>query len=332
MHPDQTKLSSKANKVLVCLAALFLAIGISLTLGGSDLSLFDPQWGRVILFEIRGPRILLALICGAALAVAGTLTQGLFRNPLASPGILGTSTGASLFAALALNFLVSAQHIFLTPLFAFFGATLATIIVVFVARRLRYWHTVGLLLLGFALSAIWGGLTSLVLSFALSDQHKTGAIIQWLMGGFSAKGSDHVLWVSIPTVIGVGLSFAISKKLDILALGETTAQSLGIDLDRLKNFTIFCVALLVGPAVSVGGPLPFVGLMIPHLSRLIIGPQHTWLMGLSVINGMTLLVLADCLARTLRAPQEMEVGILLSLIGAPFFLFLLMSQREAKGG
>lgn len=325
--------------------ALLVSFLLALLVGASGLSwqdlvdLIDKLWrgellssrnelARTVFFSLRAPRIVVAALCGAALSAAGVICQGLFRNALASPSVLGVEAGGTLAAVIVFYFGAAWVHALALPAAAFIGA-LAAAAFVFVAVAQRVFATTDtLLLVGFALNALLASATSLVVSLVLEDYQKAGAIMHWLLGGFAAKGWEHVLMGLVPIVIGLSLAQRLASRLDVLALGEDVATTLSINVRRLKTLAIIAVAALVGSAVSIAGTIPFVGLLVPHLTRLVVGPQHRRLLWFSVVNGMTLLIAADLAARTLRAPAELEVGILTSMLGAPFFVALLLKQAR----
>jgi len=287
---------------------------------------------RTVLLSIRLPRTLTAGLTGGALAAAGVASQGLFRNALASPSVLGTEAGGSFGAVLLFYFGAAYWHWLSLPLAAFVGALGATAFIFVLAARGPTRTIEFLLLAGFAVNALAGALSSLVVSLSLEDYQKTGAIMHWLLGGFAGKGWEHVWMAAPPMVAGFALVIWLAPRLDVLALGEDVAASLSVDMRFLRRASIVAIAVLVGTAVAVAGAIPFVGLVVPHFTRLIAGPQHRRLVWLSTINGMSLVMLADLVARTIRAPAEIEVGILTSLIGAPFFLVLLLSQKKGQIG
>lgn len=282
---------------------------------------------HTILYSIRIPRSLVAALCGALLAAAGTLSQGLFRNPLAAPSILGTTSGGVLGAVTLFYFNVSFQSWYATPLAAFVGALSITAVILFLSARKPTWSLQSILLVGFTLNAFLGAFTSLLISLTLQDVQKTAVIMHWMLGGFSAKGWEHLTPIIIPSLIAFYFSKKIISQLDLLAMGEGVASTLSINVHKLKTITIVLISMLVGLSVSVAGAVPFVGLIVPHISRKMIGPNNRSLLYLSIINGMSLTLIADILARTLRAPLEIEVGVLTSLIGAPFFLYILMKEK-----
>lgn len=327
-----------------CVGALVLAFVLSLTFGASGLGLGDffaaigNLWSKTplssdaaltqnILLSLRLPRALAAALAGGALAAAGVVSQGLFRNSLASPSVLGTEAGGSLAAVLVFYFGAQRFHWLMLPAGAFCGALLATAGIFRLARGQLRLSMETLLLTGFALNALFAAMTSLVISLSLEDYQKAGAVLHWLLGGFASKGWEHVIMGVGPISIGLAALFVLAPRLDVLALGETVAASLSVDLIRLRRVSIAILAVLVGAAVAVGGAIPFVGLIVPHVTRKLVGPSHRQLIALSTVNGMTLVLVADLIARTIRAPIELEVGILTSLLGAPFFLFLLREKR-----
>ncbi len=196
------------------------------------------------------------------------------------------------------------------------------------ASRLKTPSMEFLLLIGFAFNALASAMTSLVVALTLEDYQKAQGIMHWLLGGFDGKGYEHVLMALPPLVLGLVWVLSLAPRLDVLSLGEDLASTLSVDIRKLRMHAIAAVALLVGTAVAVAGAIPFIGLVVPHFTRLIVGPAHRRLLVASTINGMSLMLLADLAARTVRAPAELEVGILTSLLGAPFFLWLLWSRQR----
>ncbi|RZA15590.1 MAG: iron ABC transporter permease [Proteobacteria bacterium] len=282
-----------------------------------------------ILLSIRLPRIACACIVGAALSVAGMLTQGLFRNPLASPSVIGISSGGSFGAILAFYFGLSSIGLWTLPLFAFIGCLLTTLLILALARTSRFAAVEDLLLVGFAINGILSAMSSFVLSISLKDYDKAPAMMNWLLGTLAGKTWDHFSVGIIPIALALVASHSISYQLNVLSLGTDVAQTLGIKLRRLRIQSILVCTTLVAAAVSIGGILPFLGLIVPHISRLLVGPDHKKLLVISAVNGMSLLLLADLAARTILAPSEIQVGVLISLFGSPFFLWMLTTQRRS---
>jgi iron complex transport system permease protein len=332
-------------KAVACFMVLIGAFAASLGLGSSGFSLGDfyqlcvakmlqmpipaeLENADTIFFSIRIPRLLVAALCGIALSAAGVLSQGLFRNALASPSVLGTEAGASFSAALTFYLGPTLLQWFTLPLAAFFGAFITTSLLLVTSTFRRVYTMENLLLIGFALNALFGALTSFVISLVLEDYQKFPAVIYWLLGGLNAKGWQHVYVAFVPIVVGVLIAYRLCVQLNVLTLGEEVAQSLSVKIPRLKRQIIFVVALLVGAAVSVAGALSFVGLVVPHVTRLLFGAEHRRLLIFSCVNGASLLLLADLAARTLASPQELQVGVIIALIGAPFFLWLLFRTQS----
>ena len=287
---------------------------------------------QVILFDIRLPRILLALLVGAILASTGAVMQGLFRNPLADPSLIGVSGGASVGASLMIVFAGGAiesgllMGLSLVALGAFVGGFAATILVYRLATSGIGTSVTTMLLAGIAIGALAGALNSLLSYFADNDMLRQ--ISLWQMGNLSAAN-----WAKVSIMALVSLILLISfprdsRALNALLLGESEARHLGIDVQRVKRRLIVLTALGVGVSVALAGMVGFVGLVIPHVIRLMIGPDHRWLIPGSAMAGAILLVIADSLARVVVLPAELPTGILTALLGAPFFIALLLQQRR----
>ena len=287
----------------------------------------DPL-AAVIFFELRVPRTLIAALCGAALAAAGVVSQGLFRNALASPAVLGTSSGGGLGAVLAFYGGAALHHWYSLPLAAFAGALLVTGLVIFLAQRHLMAATERLLLAGFAINAFCGALTSLVIFLLMEEHYRISSVLHWLFGSFAGRGWQHVPLLLLPCVLGMVLCYRLCVRLDALCLREEVARSLGINLVRLRAVAIVAIALLVGSTVAVAGGLPFVGLMIPHVCRLFYGAGHRNLLGKSIINGMVFVLLVDVVTRWLGGVRELDAGIVTALLGGPFFLLVLLQQNR----
>lgn len=314
--------------LLLCFAVFGVSLAASLLLGAANLSALDSDQAQIIFWSIRLPRTLVAALCGGALAAAGATSQGLFRNGLASPSILGTEAGGACGAALVFYVGAATWHWLTLPIAAFLGCLIATVGIFAVASRLRTPNLEFLLLVGFAFNALASAMTSLVVSLTLEDYQKAQGVMHWLLGGFDGKGYEHVWMALVPMIPGLYWMVRLAPKLDVLALGEHQASNLSIDLRSLRRSAIASMALLVGTAVAVAGAVPFVGLVVPHFTRLLVGPKHRSLILVSALNGMSLMLIADLVARTVRAPAELQVGILTSLLGAPFFLWLLWSSHN----
>jgi iron complex transport system permease protein len=273
--------------------------------------------------------VALAAVVGAALAASGAVFQGLFRNPLADPAIIGVSSGAALGAIAVIVFAGSgALAAFGVPLAAFAGALLTAFLVYRLARIGPTVHVATLLLAGIAVAAVISSAMSLVMSFS-GEQVRD--IYAWLLGGLVGQG-----WAAIGAVVplvalGVAAAALTAHDLNLLSLGEERAAQLGVEVARLKRRTLAVGALLAACAVSVAGVIGFVGLMTPHLLRMVVGADHRRLLPAVLLAGPTLLILADLVARTVLTPQELPVGIVTALLGGPFFLYLLRREGRRAG-
>ncbi len=283
---------------------------------------------EAIIFQIRLPRVITAAVVGAALAAAGALFQGLLRNPMADPYIIGTSGGAALGATIAL--LLPIQVVWLgftlVPLAAFAGA-LATVLVVYnIARVGPRTPVTTLLLAGFAFSSMLAAVMSFLM---LVSGHTLRRVVLWTMGGVTASSWPQ-LRIVVPLILaGIMAAYALANDLNAFLLGEEQAAYLGVNVERRKLVLLMVGSLLTGAAVSVSGLVGFIGLVVPHVARLVFGPDHRLLLPTSTLMGSLFLVLADLIARLLLAPAEIPVGIITAMIGAPFFIYLLRrSKRE----
>jgi len=311
------------------IAIFFDKAGIELNVGYQALQ-------ESILLNIRLPRVILAVLVGAALAISGAAMQGLFRNPLADPGLLGVSSGAALATALAMVVLNSLTYPFiellgtaLIPVSAFAGGTFATILVYRLSTARGRTNVATMLLAGIAINAMAGALIGFMIFMADDDQLRD--LTFWTLGSLGGAMWSSV-WVVLPFLIAAifFLPF-LAKGLNAILLGEAEAKHLGIRVERLKKFVIVFVGLAVGAAVSVSGMIGFVGLVVPHILRLWIGPDHRFLMPGSAILGGLLLLGSDLLARTLVSPAELPIGVITASVGAPFFLWLLLRNRDMSG-
>jgi iron complex transport system permease protein len=286
-----------------------------------------PAATEAILFQLRLPRVLLGAVVGVGLAVAGTVFQGLFRNPMADPAIIGVSSGAALGAiAVIVGAGTGALGGLGVPLAAFGGAVTTASLVYRLARIGPAVHVATLLLAGIAVAALISSLMSLVMS--LSGQEIRN-IYFWLLGGLATRGWDALAVVTPLVAVGVGSAFLLAGRLNLMALGEERAAQLGVDTERFKRASLAVGSLLAAAAVSVSGVIGFVGLMTPHLLRLVVGADHRRLLPAVIMGGPALLILADLASRVVLAPEELPVGAVTAILGGPFFLFLL--RRERRG-
>lgn len=297
-------------------------------IGGLGDLLPEPEPMRsAIITQIRLPRVVLAGLVGAALAVAGATFQGLFRNPMADPFVIGASSGASLGAALAI--ILGTRVAFLgpgsIPIMAFLGAMMAILLVYNLSRVGNRMPVLTMLLAGIAVGSFLSALVSLVVYFAGQQIHQ---VVFWLMGGFSGAGWRHVKMAVPYVLLGSVVSLAYARDLNAIVLGEETALHLGVEIERVKRILLASASLLTATAVSTSGLIGFVGLIIPHVVRLLSGPDHRLVIPASALAGATFLVGADVLARTIISPTELPVGILTSLLGGPFFIYLLRRRKN----
>lgn len=336
--------------LVVAALALELAVGSVAISPGQALAIVAAKCGvtlpwsfdatqAAVLLEIRLPRALTAVLVGAGLAAAGTAMQGLFRNPLADPGLLGVTSGAAVGVAAALLGLVPGFQLLsagagslagqLTmPLAAFLGGVAATALVVRLARSRGRTTVAGMLLAGIAVNALAGALVG----FAgyMADEAQLRNLSLWLLGSVGATTWTSLAVAAGPIVLAVVLLGRCAAALNVLALGEAEALHLGVAVARLQREIVVFVALAVGTAVAFTGAIGFVGLVVPHLCRIGFGPDHRLLMPASVLLGPSLLLVADAFARTVAAPAELPIGIVTALLGAPMFLGLLARQRDRE--
>jgi len=299
---------------------LLLSIVLSTAIGASGLSLLDldPDTVRMLLFDVRLPRVLAALLVGAGLAVAGAAMQGLFKNAMADPYIIGTSSGGALGAALSIVFFMG----FGLPVFAFVGATASTVLVYFISRRNGRVAVETLLLSGIAVSMFLSALLSFIMYMAGNSLHQ---IMFWLMGGFWNISWNDV-WVGTLVLPGCLALLLFARDLNVISIGEEDAVHLGVDVEKLKLGLLLISSFITGIAVSVAGSIGFVGLIVPHVMRILVGPDHRFLIPSAMMAGAALLMWADTLVRIL--PTEIPVGIITSFFGAPFFIYLLRSRTR----
>ena len=330
-----------AGKVIVFLVGLLLIVMcISLAWGQIDIPLHSTlsvvaeqlwlpgnwqseytQEQKAVLWFIRMPRTLVGVLVGAALGVAGAVMQGVFSNPLADPGIVGVSSGAATGAVLSIALGVSAQSMFYMPLFAFVGAICAVSITVFLAMRHGKIPVMTLLLSGVAVSMLLGALTSGILTFM--NEQKLQQYLFWMVGGLDYRRWEHVYLALGPIVLGIFIMLLLARHLNILVLGETEAKAVGMPVVPFRLFLLFVAAMTTATAVCVSGNIGFVGLVVPHMMRMLIGPDHRVLLPASALAGAIFLVLCDTLGRLVVPPAEVRVGIMTALLGTPYFLYLL---------
>lgn len=325
--------------------ALGTAILLGTAVGAVDIGLHDAliAWfegrslstmERAVLFDIRLPRVLLAALVGAGLSIAGAALQAVFRNPLADPGLIGVSAGATvgvvswIVFATFLPFVVP-DHPAIVPIAAFGGGLGATYIVLKLARRGDRVDVATMLLAGIAVNAVAGAIVGLAIY--VSDEESLRTVTLWSLGSFAAADWTIVAIVAGISVPTVGWLVTRSRDLDLLLLGRREARHLGVDVERVQRGVVAVAALLVAASVGFTGTIGFVGLVVPHLVRLACGPNHRLLLPGSALLGAALLVATDAIARTSVAPAELPIGIVTALFGGPFFLGLLLRERTRRG-
>jgi iron complex transport system permease protein len=289
-----------------------------------------PDTAAVILFQLRMPRVLLAALVGGALAAAGAVFQALFRNPMADPAIIGVSSGAALGAIVViLAGGGTALGGFGVPSAAFVGALATAFMVYRLARVGPRVQVATLLLAGIAVAAVVSAAISVIMTLSGEDIRR---IYFWLLGGFGSSRWRSLAAAGPVVAVGGALAWANAGGLNLSALGEERAGQLGLEVERFKRIMLVTGALLTAAAVSVSGLIGFVGLMTPHILRLVLGSDHRRLIPASIVGGAAFMVLADVAARTLVRPGEIPVGAVTALLGGPFFLYLLRRERRAAGG
>lgn len=276
-----------------------------------------------IIFYTRFPRVIVASIVGAALATSGAVMQGMFRNPMADPGILGISSGAGLGAVISIVLGLSAASIYILPLFASIGAIAAVTIIYLLSSRQGKIPALTLILSGIAVSTFLGAISSSILTNMKDYQMR--AFIFWSIGSLRDRSWDHVGLIALPVIICILILFTFARDLNVMLLGEEEAQSMGLNPSRTRKLLLVLTSITTAVAISVCGPIGFIGLIVPHIARLIVGPDHRILLPVSAIGGSMFLVVCDLIS---RIANETSVGIVTSLLGAPYFLYLLIKARK----
>lgn len=329
MFKDSLSSFSVFIGLLLMLATLVLVGASQGALKITFASLQDPHY-RDIWLNIRLPRVLLAVLVGGALATAGVIMQGLFRNPMADPGLLGVSSGSALMVGVAIIFPVSLPAAFLLyeqMIFAVVGSLVVCAVIFLISLRHQHGGMIQLLLAGIAINALCGAAIG-ILSY-VGDEQQLRQLTLWMMGSLGQAQWPTLLVAASFALPAMVATAWLATTLNLLQLGDEEAHYLGVNVKRKRQLLLLLSSLLVGAAVSVSGVIGFIGLVIPHLIRMTIGADHRWLLPCSTLAGACLLLVADTLARTLVQPAEMPVGLLTSLIGGPYFLWLILRTRRA---
>ncbi|WP_442865129.1 FecCD family ABC transporter permease [Alkalihalobacillus sp. CinArs1] len=291
----------------------------------------DPMFTTIVL-DIRLPRVILAGLVGASLAVAGAAFQGLLRNPLADPYVLGVSSGASVGAVLVLFFNLSLPLIgmFTLPIMSIAASIVTIFLVLFFARQIeRSMRVETIILTGIVFSSFLGSLLSLMIALTGEELRQ---IIGWLLGSVSMRGWEYIAIILPFFVIGACILLVSSKELNAMSFGEERAQHIGVNVAKRKLWILIGGSILTGGAVAVSGTIGFVGLVIPHLTRLLWGPDHRHLLPLAILLGAAFLIVTDLISRIIISPTELPIGVITSLIGAPVFAIILIRRRKERRG
>ncbi|MEC1176898.1 iron ABC transporter permease [Metasolibacillus meyeri] len=322
---------------IISIALLLVSIWLGIAVGSVNIPL-STLWNKEadptaysILWNIRMPRVVLAALVGASLAIAGAAFQGLLKNPLADPYTLGISSGASVGAVATIYFSFSLPMlgVFTLPIFSMIGATVTMVIVMTFARLVdKTMKMETLILTGVIFSSFLGSCISLMI--ALTGE-QLRMIMGWLLGSVSMRGWPYVQMMLPFVIVGALLIWLNRRELNAMIYGEERAKHLGVDVKRSKYVILAGGSILTGAAVAVSGTIGFVGLVVPHMVRMIVGADHRLLLILSFINGASLLIICDLVARTIIAPTELPIGVITAFIGAPIFAYIFYKQRR-KGG
>lgn len=293
-------------------------------LTGDSSAFTDSQ--ESIVFYVRLPRVLQAALVGAALAVCGTVMQGIFRNPMADPGILGVSSGAGLGAVISIASGLQATSIYFTPAFASIGALGAAFLIFALSSRRGKIPVINMILSGMAVSMFLSAITTFILSFVSGDQVKQ--YMFWTVGSFNSSRWENIRLIAVPILVCMACLRILARDLNIMMLGEEEAQSVGVNTSGTRILLLIFASIATAAAVSVSGTISFVGLIVPHILRILTGPDHRVLIPVSALGGAIFLVLCDMISRVAVIPEEINVGIVTSILGAPYFLYLLNSAKK----
>ncbi|MEW8973413.1 MAG: iron chelate uptake ABC transporter family permease subunit [Tissierellaceae bacterium] len=345
-------MKNRTTKHEIIIALLFISlifsIGLFSTIGTANVNVLDtfkiitsklpiigrridmsniPDSYRAIIWNIRLPRVLLGILVGASLSIAGAAFQGMFKNPMADPYVIGISSGAALGAAIAIILKINIDFLNISAIsiFSFLGALSSVIVVYNMAKIKNKVSVTTLLLAGVAVGQFLTAVMSFLMVIYDKDMTK---IIYWTMGSLAGKGWEPIIKISLPLIIAITVINFFARDLNILLMGEESAQSLGVDVDKTKIYILVLCTFITSIVVSVSGIIGFVGLIIPHIIRLLLGPDHRILLPASALLGGIFMIFADTIARTLISPVEIPVGIITALFGGPFFIYLLKSKKK----
>ncbi|MCQ2374167.1 MAG: iron ABC transporter permease [Phascolarctobacterium sp.] len=281
---------------------------------------------QAVVWFIRMPRIVVGMLVGAALSITGAVMQGIFNNPLAAPGVIGVSAGAAMGAVFAISIGVASTSMYAMPIFSFLGSMFAVVLTVFLAMRNGKIPVMTLLLAGVAVGMLLGAITSAIL--LLLNEQQTQQYLFWMVGGLDYRRWEHVYMAFPPIMLGIIIMCAFSRHLNILALGEIEARAVGMNVTAYRLILLAIGSFTTAASVCVSGNIGFVGLVIPHMMRMLVGPDHRILLPVSAIAGALFLVFCDTLGRSILPPAEIRVGIMTALLGTPYFLYLLRKMQK----
>lgn len=336
-----------AGIALMALAFLLVAVGcLSLTFGQIDVPVKNAvavvcqQLGLpflqdvavskeqlAVIWYIRLPRMIVGMLVGGALGTSGAVMQGIFSNPLADPGLIGISAGAATGAVVSIALGTATMSMFTMPAFAFCGSICAVCLTVFLAMRNGKIPVMTLLLAGVAVGMLLGAVTSGILTFM--NEQKLQQYLFWMVGGLDYRRWEHVYLAAGPVLCGIFIMLLLARHLNILVLGETEAKAVGMPVTQFRMGLLFVSAMTTATSVCVSGNIGFVGLVIPHMMRMLIGPDHRILLPASALGGAVFLVFCDSLGRIIMPPAEVRVGIMTALLGTPYFLYLLRRMQKS---
>jgi iron complex transport system permease protein len=340
------------NKIIIVyFIVLLIVIIFASTIGVADIGFIDSlkiisskipfvkdlfdlsnikETSKTIVLDIRLPRIILSVLIGVALSTSGVVFQAIFKNPMADPYILGISSGAAFGATIVIIFGLGFSFLGLSAISigAFIGAILTTTLVYSIASMNSKAPVVTLLLSGIAISFFLSALINLIMTLNHDQVEK---IVFWTMGSVSAASWDSVMITILPVTFGVLFFLIFSKDLNVILMGEETAQNLGINVEILKKILLLIASIVSASVVAVSGIIGFVGLIVPHAVRIVVGPDHRRLFPFTIITGALFMIVADTISRVVIEPTELPIGVITSLIGAPYFIFLLVRNKKAIG-
>ena len=322
--------------VIACVSLTFgqidVPVGKALAVIGAQLNLpgfTGVDYSReqlAVIWYIRLPRMLVGVLVGAALGISGAVMQGIFSNPLADPGLIGISSGAATGAVLSIALGAASGSMFAMPAFAFCGSICAVCLTVFLAMRNGKIPVMTLLLAGVAVGMLLGAITSGLLTFM--NEQKLQQYLFWMVGGLFYRRLEHVYLAVGPVLCGIIIMCLLARHLNILVLGETEAKAVGMPVNAFRMGLLFVAAMTTATSVCVSGNIGFVGLVIPHMMRMLIGPDHRVLLPASALGGAAFLVFCDSLGRIIMPPAEVRVGIMTAFLGTPYFLYLLRRMQK----